>query len=179
MEAFIGTILPFAGTFAPVNWLFCAGQTLNISQNTALFSIIGTQYGGNGTTSFNLPDLRSRTIVGAGQGTGLSPYVPGQFSGVEQTSLTVQQMPQHNHTVNAQAVRGTQQSPANNLLAVTLQGSAIADSYVPPNVTNPAPVTMAANAISMVGNNQPVSMLQPYLAINYIICINGIYPPRG
>ena len=113
-NAFMGQIVLFAGTFAPKNWAFCSGQSLSIQQNAALFSILGTTYGGDGVQTFNLPDLRGRVAVSQGQGPGLSAYTLGQQSGQENVTLTVQQMPQHNHLVSVSNVAGSQPLPSNN-----------------------------------------------------------------
>src|SRR4051812_29571089 len=113
MEGVIGYTTLFAGNFAPKNWAFCAGQIINIASNTALFSILGTTYGGNGTTTFALPDLRGRTIVGQGTGPGLSSYVLGQAGGTENDTLDISQMPAHVHPVAVVAANPATDTPAN------------------------------------------------------------------
>ena len=170
---FIGEIVLFAGNFAPRNWAFCNGQLLSIAQNTALFSILGTTYGGNGTTTFALPDLRSRVPIHAGQGPGLSNYALGQMGGVENVTLTQSQLPAHNHTVNAVASGGNQASPAGNLPTVESTGTSLDYSNSAANTTmNPA-------TIGNTGGNQPVSIVQPYTTLNYIIALAGIFPARN
>ena len=117
---YLGQIVAFGGNFAPRGWALCQGQLLNISQNTALFSLLGVTYGGNGTSTFGLPDLRGRSIVGAGQGAGLGNYSPGQEAGVESVTLTTAQLPAHTHAAVAQPGRATSATPTGNLLAVTV-----------------------------------------------------------
>lgn len=164
---FIGSIAMFAGNFAPTGWALCDGQILPINQNTALFSILGTQYGGNGTTNFALPDLQSRVPVHVGQGTGLSPYAIGQAGGVESVALTEAQLPAHSHTANAGGAQTTN-SPSN---AVPAQNGAYA--------TGTPSTTMSADAIGSTGSNEAHTNVQPYLAINFIIALEGIFPPRS
>lgn len=161
----------FAGNFAPYGWAFCNGQLLPISQNTALFSLIGTYYGGDGVTTFALPNLQSRVPVHQGQGTGLSPYTIGQNGGFENVTLNVQQMPQHNHNVNVLGVNAGTNKAANNYLADSTSGNVYTSSN--PNTTlNP-------NAISNQGNSHPHANIQPYLCISFIIALQGIYPTRN
>jgi microcystin-dependent protein len=171
-EAYIGEIRIFAGNFAPQNWALCNGQLLSISQNTALFSILGTTYGGDGKTTFALPNLQSCVPVHQGQGAGLSPYVPGQRGGSETVTLNSQQMPQHNHTMGTLSAAGTAARPNTQLLAQSTSG----------NVYGPAPSDGSAlnqAAIGMAGGNQPHPNIQPYLALTFIICLYGIFPPRS
>lgn len=181
MEGVMGVVTCFAADFAPKYWAFCNGQTLSIAQNQALFAILGTTYGGNGTSTFNLPDLRGRTPVSAGQAPRLNNYVLGQSVGAEFAVLTVNNIPSHNHTGNISL-----QLPSNN-----------DDGIDPsPNVGYPsgftgayaaAPTdqtTMLAPAYSNVvignaGNNQGIDVRSPYLVINYIICLAGIFPSRN
>ncbi|WP_296151626.1 tail fiber protein [uncultured Flavobacterium sp.] len=180
MDEYIGIIKLFAGNFEPRGWAFCNGQILSIAQNTALFSILGTTYGGNGQTTFALPNLKSRIPVGAGQGTGLSNYQLGQVSGTESTTLLLQNMPAHNH-----AITGNVKIPVND-------SNADADGPVGAYLGTPSESIysgstngFAANADSstlatgIVGNNIPISNLQPILALNYIICLQGLFPPRN
>ncbi len=176
-DPFIGEIRIFAGTFAPNGWALCEGQLLPISQNTALFSILGTTYGGNGVQTFALPDLRGRVVVSFGQGPGLSPYQQGQVGGAESHALTTAQMPSHSHSVGA-AETATTNDPKGAVPAKTVgatPGSA-------PHVYGAKPdgtTTMNAAMIGATGSGQPVSILQPYLVINYIIALQGIYPSRN
>jgi microcystin-dependent protein len=177
-EPFIGEIIMFAGNFAPRGWALCQGQILSIAQNTALFSILGTTYGGNGQTTFALPDLRGRVPLGQGQGPGLSPYVLGQLAGTENTTLLQSQMPAHNHLITANEGNGTAQAPANGFLSapvVPTQGNAAVSAYR----NSSDGTTLAPTSLSISGGNQPFSNLQPYLCINFIIALEGIFPSRN
>ncbi|HSD14287.1 MAG TPA: tail fiber protein [Flavobacterium sp.] len=170
-EAYIGEIRMFAGNFAPVGWALCDGQLLSIAQNTALFSLLGTTYGGNGTTTFALPDLRGRVPMHPGSGPGLSPRVQGEAGGSENNTLTIAQMPAHNHTVNASTADGDQNVPTNTVPGNT---KALDKEYV-----SSAPnTTMSPSMIGMTGQGQPVNNMQPYGTVNFIIALNGIYPSR-
>ena len=176
-EPFLGQIILVGFNFAPVGWHFCDGTLLPIQQNTALFSLIGTYYGGNGTTNFALPDLRSRVPVGFGQGNGLSPYQIGQITGVENVTLQASQMPQHSHLINADSAPTTPvQSPANNYLAAGTASGRSADIYSA-SLTHPA--TLNAGAVALSGGNQPHTNIQPVLGLNYIIALQGVYPSRN
>jgi microcystin-dependent protein len=170
-DPFVGEIRMAGFNFAPVGWALCNGQTLPISQNQALFSLLGTTYGGNGTTTFNLPNLQGRVAIH--QGTGLSTYLMGQSSGVEEVTLNSNQMPVHNHLVNAVASGGNQASPADGLPAIESTGTSLNYSSAAESATmNPA---LVAN----VGGTAPVSVVQPYLCVNFIIALTGIYPSRS
>lgn len=178
-EPFIGQIILFAGNFAPTGWFMCQGQTLAISSYAALFSILGTTYGGNGTTTFQLPDLRSRVPVGWGQGPGLSAYVLGEQGGVENVNLLVSNMPSHTHLVTADASNGNATSPSNALLAQTVvsKGSTTYDTYV--TGTPAHAVTMNPTTIQPQGGGIPHTNLQPFLGLNYIMAYVGIFPSRN
>jgi len=175
-EPFLGEIRIFAGTFAPTGWALCEGQLLPVSQNTALFSILGTTYGGNGQTNFALPDLRGRVVVSFGQGPGLSPYQQGQVGGAESEKLTAAQMPSHSHSVGATET-ATTNDPKGSVPAKTV-GVAVGAA---PHVYGAKPDGTAMNAamIGQSGCGQPFSIVQPYLVINYIIALQGIYPSRN
>jgi len=162
----------FGFNFAPQGWATCAGQLLPISQNTALFSLIGTYYGGNGTTNFALPDLRSRVALNQGQAPGLSNYVIGQQGGTENTTLTQGNMPAHNHTVTP----GANDSPAT---ATRPGGALLARTSAAIYATASDGTTMAGTTTSTNGSSQPFSTLQPYLAVNFCIALNGIFPSRN
>ena len=163
----------FAGNFAPRNWMFCNGQLLSIAQNTALFSILGTTYGGNGQTTFALPNLQSRVPIHAGQGPGLSNYVLGEVTGTENVTLNTSQMPSHTHSVGAVTNGGNQASPAGNLPAVESTGTSLDYASGAANTTmNPA---MIGNA----GNGVPVPIVQPVCCVNFIIAVQGIFPSRN
>jgi microcystin-dependent protein len=177
MEGTIGEIRMFAGNFAPRNWAFCNGQLISIASNSALFSILGTTYGGNGQTTFSLPDLRSRVAVGQGNGAGLSPNVLGQVGGVSTVSMLVGNMPQHNHPMLASGNEPTQNT--NNQAKLASNGRSTNPPM--PNIYvagAPNQVPMAAQT-SLVGNLQPVNNMQPFLGMNYIICLFGIFPSRN
>ncbi|MFL6137941.1 MAG: phage tail protein [Frankiaceae bacterium] len=167
-EPFIGEIRLFGFNFAPRGWATCSGQILSIAQNTALFSLLGTMYGGNGQTTFALPDLRGRVAISFGQGPGLSNYTQGEVSGSENVTLIPQQMPQHNHTVNATSADASANKP----------GGAFPSAGGAYN-TAPDGTTMAAQMIGMAGGSQPHENRQPYLVLNYCIALEGIFPSRN
>jgi microcystin-dependent protein len=170
---FLGEIRMFGGNFAPRGWAFCNGQIMPISQNTALFSLLGTTYGGNGVTTFALPNLQSRVPVHWGTGAGLSSYVIGQQAGQENVTLLQSQMPAHTHLLNAVTSGGNQASPTGNLPAVESTGTSLNYSSDPTNTTmNPA-------AVANAGQSLPVPVVQPYLAVSFIIALAGIFPSRN
>ncbi|MBP6616550.1 MAG: phage tail protein [Burkholderiales bacterium RIFCSPHIGHO2_01_FULL_64_960] len=175
MESFIGDIRLFAGTFAPRGWMLCNGAVLSISQYDTLFSLIGTTYGGDGQSTFALPDLRGRVPVGQGQGPGLTNRVIGEVYGSENVTLVPNQMPQHTHTLNASTATATSAQPAGQLFAQTGSDK----FYGPPPATDPQPQAMAANAVTPAGGSQPHTNIMPSMAINYIIAVEGIYPTRN
>jgi len=182
MDPLLAEIRMFAGTFAPRGWALCHGQMLSIAQNTALFSILGTTYGGNGQTTFALPDLRGRFARGFGQGPGLPNVDQGEVSGTETHTLVTTQMPAHNHTATgALAVNqnpGSLSNPVNNYLA----GGQDATANPIPTYANAAG-TGNLNGLTITvgtaGNNQPVPHLNPYLGITFIIALEGIFPSRN
>jgi microcystin-dependent protein len=164
---FIGEIRMFAGNFGPAGWMLCEGQLLPISEYETLFNLIGTTYGGDGQSTFALPDLRSRIPVHAGTSGG-STFQLASTGGVETVTLTTQQIPAHTHAMLASTAPGTQNSPAGNVTAaspsVTLYTADATDS------------NMAGAAVSTVGGNQPHNNLQPFLCVNFIISLFGIFP---
>jgi microcystin-dependent protein len=181
MEGVIGYVTLFAGNFAPRNWAFCQGQLIAISQNTALFSILGTTYGGNGQTTFALPDLRGRVAVGAGQGPGLSPYSLGQVGGTPTTTILITELAAHTHgmTVTAKPAASStasQASPINGVYAQPANGSSMYHSG--DNLALFAPVN-GNLTVSPTGSGQPFSNQDPYLGLNYIVCMQGIFPARN
>lgn len=184
-EAYIGSLVLFAGNFAPKNWAFCDGTLLSISQNQALYSILGTTFGGNGTTTFALPDLRGRVAVHANNGSagpGQQPVQLGQVAGSSNVTLTTQQIPQHTHSLQATTATGTTNTPGSGVMLA--KPSAMVDNSgdaVTTNLYGPTtPVTtLAPQAVGTAGGSQPFSVMQPYLGINYIICLYGIYPSRA
>ena len=178
VEPFIGEICIVPYTFAPRGYAFTWGQTLSIAQNTALFSLVGPIYGGDGVATFKLPDTRGRVIVGAGQGAGLSIYTLGQIGGTENTTLTVSNLPTHNHpaTVTAfgQSAAGNADGPGGNSWAARPRSGEYSSSA--PNVAMNAGSVQAT--VGLAGGNQPFSTMQPYLVLNPIIALQGIYPSR-
>ncbi len=171
-EPLIGEIIMFAGNFAPRGWALCDGQLLSISGNEALFSILGTTYGGDGRTTFALPDLRGRVAMHAGNGPGLSNRRLGERGGVEQVTLNATQLPAHTHRLRAHSSEaGDTPIPTNAVLSFDPRES----QYN----TQDADVDMGASAIASTGEGQPHSIVQPYQAVNYIIALQGIYPSRN
>jgi len=172
---FIGEIRMFAGNFAPRNWAFCSGQILPISQNTALFSILGTTYGGNGTTNFALPNLQGMAPLGAGDGAGLTPRTIGDTGGETSVTLLANEMPSHNHGVNASSSVGNQVEPTNGVWSVAGAGRGekmYATSAGPGANMNP-------QAIAPAGGGAPHNNLPPYLTLNFIIALYGVFPSRN
>lgn len=165
---FIGSIQLFAGNFAPYGWRLCDGQLLEISKYQALYSILGTTYGGNGVTTFALPDLRGRAPIHAGQGPGLPHVILGQRGGFPTATLTASNMPHHNHLLMANMDAGGETKPGPNRVLGTGGGYA----SQAPNVN------MSQSSILPTGSNLPFSIEQPYLALNYIIALEGIFPTR-
>ncbi|MCY1078456.1 phage tail protein [Archangium lansingense] len=170
---FIGQIVMFAGNFAPRGWAFCQGQILPIAQNQALFSILGTTYGGNGQTTFALPDLRGRYPMQPGQGPGLSPRTLGEQGGSETVTLIANQMPAHNHTINVSSQDGDTETPVGTVLAADSTGGNLNYRGAPIDGTmNPA-------AIGIAGGSQPHNNMSPFLCVNFIIALEGVYPSRN
>jgi microcystin-dependent protein len=162
-QPYVGEIRMFAGNFAPAGWMFCEGQLLPISYNETLFQLIGTTFGGNGESTFALPDLRGRIPIHQGNG-----FILAETGGAEEITLTVNQIPAHSHPLLASTNIAHESSPANNLVA---QSSA-ADLYIEDTTTS----NLAANSISSVGGSQPHTNYQPYLCVNFIISLFGIFP---
>ena len=165
---YIGEIRMFGGNFAPQGWAFCNGQLLAISENDALFNLIGTTYGGDGQTTFALPDLRGRVPVHMGQGPGLSNYIIGQNGGSETVTLTVNQIPSHAHPAQAQSEPGNQTSPTNGAWAA---------SNLSQYSGNNANATMNLQAVGAAGGSQPHDNMLPFQCVSFIISLSGIYPP--
>jgi microcystin-dependent protein len=172
-EPFLGQIILVPYNFAPRGWAFCNGQLLSIAQNTALFSLLGTTYGGNGQTTFALPDLRGRVAISSGQGPGLGNYDLGQAAGSETQTLTVLQMPSHNHAVGALTDAISAPSPTNNFLGTAPRGS----NLYAPQSANLTP--MSPLMIQPTGGSQPFDIRDPYLTLNYCIALEGIFPSRS
>ena len=171
-QPYYGEIRMFGGNFAPLGWAMCNGQLMSIVENDALFTLIGTTYGGDGQTTFGLPDLRGRIPIHAGQGPGLSNRVRGESSGVETVTLTVNQLSAHGHALASSTDTATQASPAGNLLA---QPSTI-DLYRPATVPSAA---LSPNAITSAGGSQPHDTMGPFLSITFIIALEGLFPTQG
>jgi microcystin-dependent protein len=169
-DQYVGEIRLFGFNFAPAQWALCNGQLLSISTNSALFSLLGTFYGGDGRTNFALPNLQSRVPIHQGQGTGLSPYVIGEMSGTETVTLTQQQMPQHGHSALSSGSQADGSRPAGAVLARTT-----ADIYT----AAPDGTAMNPGMIGTAGGSQPHPNLQPFLVINFCIALTGIFPSRN
>ena len=167
---YVGEIRLFGGNFAPQGWMFCDGSLLSIAENTVLFDLIGTTYGGNGVNNFALPDLRGRVPVHQGTSQTGSTFVMGQNGGSETVTLTSQQMPQHTHLLVGSGSTANVGTPGGSALAATA-----VNSYGPP----PAVTPMATQAIDTQGGSQPHTNLAPYLAISYIISLYGIFPSQN
>lgn len=168
-DQYIGEIRMFGGNFAPIGWAFCNGQLMSISGNETLYSIIGTTYGGDGQTNFALPDLQGRLPLHKGTLNG-SNYVLGQKAGVERVTLTVNEMPRHTHTINAESTAGAD-TPVGNTWAVQPQ------SAYSTSLNNL--ISMSPTAVSVVGGNQPHDNMMPSLTISFIIALEGLYPSQS
>jgi microcystin-dependent protein len=171
---YLATIGMFAGNFAVYGWQLCNGQTLSISTNTALFSIIGTYYGGNGVSTFQLPNLQSRFPLHQGQGLGLSSYTIGQSGGSENVGLLLNNLPSHTHLVGASTAGGNSVTPTNSI-RVSQTGGTKPELYSTANTNTTMKATMLQNA----GGNVPVAIQQPYLCISFEIALVGIFPSRN
>ncbi|WGD35551.1 tail fiber protein [Olleya sp. YS] len=187
MEPFIAQIMLFGGNFAPRGWAFCHGQLLPISQNTALFSLIGTTYGGDGRTTFGLPDLRGRVPLSVGQGPGLSNITWGERGGAEQHTITINEMPTHAHdgssltgvsTMTCSEDDGTTEEPAGNVLATAASGTPYVSGAANETLGSTGTVTVSGNTGNQ-GGNQPMNLRTPYVGINYVIALQGIFPSRS
>jgi microcystin-dependent protein len=180
-QPFLGQIQCFGFGFAPTGWALCQGQILPISQNTALFSLLGTYYGGNGTSTFQLPDLQSRVPVGQGQLTGGETYFIGEEGGVENVTLNLGQMAQHNHAFVGTTATANKAEPfSGDVLATTININTKVtpgDPYYGPTDANT--IAINVNSLSMVGNTLPHTNLQPFLGLNWCIALRGIYPARN
>jgi microcystin-dependent protein len=177
-DAFLGEIRIFSGNFAPNGWAFCNGQLLPIAQNTALFSILGTQFGGNGQTTFALPNLSGAAPMHHGVGSGLTPYTVGEQVGVDSVTLNTSQIPSHTHVAQAYAIPGSSTDPTNHYWAESPAQGRPHPQQAPLYSTN-VNVTMSPSSLSVAGGSQPHNNMQPYLAMNFIICMNGIFPTRS
>ncbi|MCT4638119.1 MAG: tail fiber protein [Bacteroidales bacterium] len=175
MEPFIGQIMLWAGTFEPRGWAFCDGRTLSVAEHTALFALIGSAYGGNGRTTFCLPDLRGRVAMGFGTGPGLTKRLLGAKSGVEANVLFESQMPLHTH--DAVLMGSTETADINLVSNATLASGGRDNEY---KVVNPnEKMHKDSVSVSETGGNAPINNMQPYVALNYVISLQGLYPSRN
>ena len=172
MDPFVAEVRIFAFNFPPKGWAFCNGQTLPISQNTALFSLVGTFYGGDGKSTFGLPDLQGQAATNQGQGPGLSDYSVGDTVGVETVTLIDAEIPSHSHNWLANNSDSTEQNPTKGLLAGALGGLAM-------YANAGAPTAMARTTVAPAGNSFPHNNMMPYLTLNFCIAMQGVYPPRS
>ena len=170
-DPFIAEIKMFAGNFPPRGYAFCDGQLLAIAQNTALFSLLGTNYGGNGTSTFGLPDLKNRTPMGWGNGPGLTPRVIGEMGGVSNVTLISSEMPQHTHSLAASSSSGSSDNPSGTSFGTIGRGRTAIYSSTAPSVQ------MSPTGIG--GGSQPHNNRQPYLGLYFIIALQGVFPPRN
>ncbi|HEX8833153.1 MAG TPA: tail fiber protein [Abditibacteriaceae bacterium] len=169
-EPYVGEIRMFAGNFPPNGWMFCEGQPLPISENEVLFQLIGTTYGGDGQETFNVPNLASRVPIHMGTGPDGTTYQMGEMAGTEQETLTSQQIPVHNHLFTGAAGNGTQPGPGGNVMAT----STVIQPYYQEDASSP----FASNALTPAGGSQPHENTQPFLCINFIISLFGIFPSQ-
>ncbi len=172
MNPFLGMIILFCGNFAPAGFALCNGQLLAISQYSALFSLLGTTYGGNGTTTFGLPNFQGRVPIHPGNGPGLSPYFLGQIGGYETNTLTTSNLPPHSHGLLGDSTGSGKEFPGPNHVI----GVSTTDKMYSANAPN---TTMSPRSIGNTGQGIPVNNLQPYLTVNYCIALVGIFPSRN
>jgi microcystin-dependent protein len=188
-DGFLGEVKMFAGNFAPRGWALCEGQVLPVNQNQALYSLLGITYGGDGRTTFALPDLRSRVAVGNGRGPGLLNYRLGQKGGAENNTLIVNQLPSHTHlatgtvTPNASTEKATSDDPTGKYPSAAVYPVSRAELKPVLTYGDTTNAKMGSNpvnvTVSNTGGNQAINNIQPYISINYIICINGTFPSRN
>ena len=170
MDPFVAEVRIFPFNFAPKGWAFCNGQILPLSQNTALFSLLGTTYGGNGKSNFALPNLQGSIPIHPGQGPGLSSYALGDTGGSETVTLLISEIPVHDHAVQVSQISGNSPDPLNHMLAD-------ANAYVPASAS---PMTqLSTEAVASSGGDQPHNNLMPYLTMSYCIALQGVFPPRS
>jgi microcystin-dependent protein len=172
-DPFVAEIRIFAGNFAPKGWAFCNGQLLPISQNTALFSLLGTFYGGDGKSTFALPDLQDNVAVGQGQSTTGTQYFIGEQSGTSTVTLLQSEIPAHQHGLQAIGLAANRTTPVANSIARVVG----ATPYLPP--AGAALVQMAPQALAVTGASFPHNNMMPFLTLTYIIALQGVFPPRG
>ncbi|WP_205300220.1 phage tail protein [Pantoea sp. Tr-811] len=181
-DAYLGEIKIFAGTYAPVNWLLCQGQILPISQNEALFTIIGTTYGGDGITTFALPNFSGRMPVGTGQAGNVSKsFVLGQQSGATDVNVLTANMPAHAHSMGASSLKATVSVPGPNSYLAAVEDAAGSPVNIYGQTSDPTTkvdITLSPQSTSPAGSSLPVNVANPYLALSFIICTAGLYPTR-
>jgi microcystin-dependent protein len=175
-QPFLGQMLMFGGNFAPAGTAFCDGRLMSIAQNQALFSLLGTFYGGNGTTTFALPNLQGNVPVHMGQGPGLSPYNIGQSGGTQNVTVIATEMPAHSHVFNASTVSATSPSPTGRVPAKPTAANAAAYAV---GQTAPALAPQVMNLSAVAGGSQPHNNMMPTLFISFVIALQGIFPPRS
>lgn len=173
MDEYIGVIKMFIGDWAPQDWLICQGQELQISQYQALYALIGNRYGGDGIRTFKLPDLRSRFPIGMGQGPGLSPRNLGASGGVENVTLNANEIPQHNHSLN-----GINGSGDSTLIKDNYLTNSIGNNFYGVKSATEKTIPMNAASIGFTGGGQAHNNMPPFITVNFIICVNGLFPPR-
>lgn len=178
-EPFIGEIRLFGGNFAPRGWAFCNGQLLPVSQNTALFSVLGTTYGGDGRTTFALPDLQGRAPMHQGQGPGLTPRTIGEKDGASSVTLQSNQMPAHTHQAMAGSGDADSQDPTNRVWAKTYQTGLGGRKQYKSAYSTTAEEAMSPQALAAQGGNAAHNNMQPYLGLSFIIALQGVYPVRS
>jgi microcystin-dependent protein len=171
-DPYLGQVMAVGFTFCPRGWTEADGQIMSIQQNSALFSLYGTTYGGNGTTTFALPDLRGRVAIHTGTGPGLPPVIQGQVMGTPTTTLTIGNLPAHTHSMNASAAANSSSDPSGNLLSTFASGQHI---YAP----NPAGKVMSSQSIGTTGSNIPFDQYQPSLVLRYCVALQGVFPSRN
>jgi microcystin-dependent protein len=177
MEPFMGLIAAFGFNFTPRGWASCSGQLSSIAQNSAMFALLGTMYGGDGIQTFGIPDLRGRTLVGMGTGPGLSPVVQGQMAGSQQVTITSSNMPQHNHTLGAARL-----SIANSIPDSSLSSGFLANTPSTQKIYaegSNATSSVISGTTDMAGSSFPLGIMNPFLGINYCIAMEGIFPSRN
>jgi microcystin-dependent protein len=176
---YVGQIMLFGGNYAIPGWAFCNGQLLSISQYQVLFALIGTTYGGDGVTTFALPDLRGRAVLNMGQGLGLTNRQIGEAAGVESVTLLTTQIPGHNHGVKADTGQAGTASPGTGVIPATPVSSSFPSLYVVPGTSTITPTPMATGSIGPTGGGMPHENRMPSLAMNYLIALEGIFPTRN
>jgi microcystin-dependent protein len=176
METFMGLIAAFGFNYPPRGWMTCSGQLVSISQNSAMFALLGTMYGGDGQNTFGLPDLRGRTLVGMGNGPGLSPIQQGEMAGSQSVTILATNMPQHNHTLGAATLLVANTPADGGVPSGFLANTGSTKIY---GEASNASTRAIGGTTDMAGGNQPIGIMNPYLGINYCIAMEGIFPSRN